>query len=61
MGTCASWIGPQLVAAQLAYFGHRWDIVLATVAASNVVAAANYARNVIVNPIEHIAVAKRRR
>jgi hypothetical protein len=88
LGTCASWVGPQLVAAQLHFFGAprhpsssspppasacrlltpplacagpRWDIVLGTVAACNVLAAANYARHAIVQPIEHMAVVKRRK
>ena len=59
-GTAASWAGPQLVAILLQSFG-SWDIVLASVAVMNVCASLNYARHVVVTPIEQQLAAEHHR
>merc|ERR1719215_39422 len=43
LATVASWVGPQLIALLLSRF-HSWDLVLAAVALSNLMAAAVYVR-----------------
>jgi len=57
LGTVASWVGPQLVAILLAQFG-SWDVVLASVAATNCMAALVYARFAVVTPIEQLITAR---
>jgi len=52
LGTVASWAGPQMVAYLLAEY-KSWDLVLASVAAINVLAALNYARCAVVYAVEH--------
>eukprot|EP00933_Yihiella_yeosuensis_P050226 TRINITY_DN479_c6_g1_i1.p1 TRINITY_DN479_c6_g1~~TRINITY_DN479_c6_g1_i1.p1 ORF type:complete len:520 (+),score=81.57 TRINITY_DN479_c6_g1_i1:90-1649(+) len=57
LGTVASWVGPQLVA----YFLHEfqsWDVVLASVAIVNFLAALNYVRAATVTPLEQLVAAK---
>ena len=51
LGTVASWVGPNLVALILART-HSWHLVLATIASSNVLAAANYAAHATVDSLE---------
>jgi ACS family sodium-dependent inorganic phosphate cotransporter-like MFS transporter 5 len=51
LGTVASWAGPQIVAALLQRF-ESWDLVLATVAASNAVATLNYVLSATVDVVE---------
>ena len=51
LGTVASWAGPQIVAALLLRY-QSWDLVLATVAATNVAATANYLRHATVEVVE---------
>jgi len=58
LGTVASWAGPKLVAALLLRFG-SWDLVLAAVAASNVIASLNYWRHSTVEVVERIAGSKK--
>jgi len=51
LGTVASWAGPQIVAALLQRF-ESWDLVLATVAASNAAATLNYVLRATVDVID---------
>ena len=51
LGTCASWLGPMLVAQILSRTG-SWHIVLGTVASSNLLAALNYAAHATVDSLE---------
>jgi len=51
LGTVASWAGPQIVAALLQRF-ESWDLVLATVAASNAAATLNYVLRATVDVVE---------
>jgi len=51
LGTVSSWAGPQIVAALLLRY-QSWDLVLATVAASNLAATLNYVRHATVEVVE---------
>jgi len=51
LGTVASWAGPQIVAGLLQRF-ESWDLVLATVAASNAAATLNYVLRATVDVID---------
>ena len=51
LGTVASWAGPQIVAGLLQRF-ESWDLVLATVAASNAAATLNYVLRATVDVLD---------
>mmetsp|Transcript_23486 Transcript_23486/g.59997 ORF Transcript_23486/g.59997 Transcript_23486/m.59997 type:complete len:446 (-) Transcript_23486:557-1894(-) len=54
LGTVASWAGPQMVSYILLNY-KSWDLVLASVAAINVLASINYAFNAVVHPVDNDA------
>jgi sugar phosphate permease len=54
LGTCASFLGPKVTSWQLVNTGQNWHIVLGTVCAVNLFAAANYAQNSVTTPIEQL-------